>query len=781
MGLNSKYKGAEIEALLDEVNAGVNVYYTSFTVEDIWQIYYEETYERIVLDAGLIQAINDKKVIVVPSRSGTPRQLIMLYDINPDYNTCQFRFVGAKGYFYMAPFDIVDFKVGYIIDFLSNAGWYDYANPEVAPIANTLVLRDDDSTIQIGRLKELSTNTTWVLPTYKGSGYDYRLQEHLVSGQNIRTINGISIVGRGNIPINSYDYYVLRNFSFNDLFDAVLHGEELSYGSGEIQDIIDAFERKIPVFIERDFDDGYKSLILVTGYAEDLLYLTINDGYEIINVECSRNGVVDYFFPTLISLSDLDAVKLNLENVEDGLGILSEQYADTIEALGDKVDKVSGKGLSTNDYTTTEKNKLAGIAAGAEVNVQSDWNVTDSSSDAYIKNKPTIPSAVTESTVSSWGFTKNTGTYSKPSGGIPKSDLASAIQTSLGKADTALQSYTEQYKGTVTGVKVNGNTYSPTNGVVDLGTISGGGETTPQYYVIQSFRFEELLYKSNDGIFSDYFQNIGEIEQITNAFNNKIPVYINRDYPEDGFISMIPVTGFAEDFLYLTIVDGDNVLTIEASVNSEMDVEEYSWHRYSLCEMQSQIGGGGSSNGGSSAYPQVSHGTSGTTFSLTPNTFHVWDEVSELTITLGDETEGVANEYVFQFTSGVTPTALTLPDFIKWTNNTPPTISANKIYQISILNNLAVCLEFDNISSELIVNKLRKTAGGMDYATYTLEYPAASDIIITLRNAMGSEMTLKINKGDTEVKVTENMLIATMSFHSISPMSDDIYVYEYSL
>ena len=33
-----------------------------------------------------------------------------------------------------------------------------------------------------------------------------------------------------------------------------------------------------------------------------------------------------------------------------------------------KVDKVSGKGLSTNDYTTNEKNKLAGIEAGAEEN-----------------------------------------------------------------------------------------------------------------------------------------------------------------------------------------------------------------------------------------------------------------------------------------------------------------------------------------------------------------------------------------------------------------------------
>ena len=34
-------------------------------------------------------------------------------------------------------------------------------------------------------------------------------------------------------------------------------------------------------------------------------------------------------------------------------------------ALGNKVDKVSGKSLSTNDYTTAEKNKLAGIAASA--------------------------------------------------------------------------------------------------------------------------------------------------------------------------------------------------------------------------------------------------------------------------------------------------------------------------------------------------------------------------------------------------------------------------------
>lgn len=39
------------------------------------------------------------------------------------------------------------------------------------------------------------------------------------------------------------------------------------------------------------------------------------------------------------------------------------------EAIGKKVDKVAGKGLSTNDYTTAEKDKLAGIAQGATANI----------------------------------------------------------------------------------------------------------------------------------------------------------------------------------------------------------------------------------------------------------------------------------------------------------------------------------------------------------------------------------------------------------------------------
>ena len=49
----------------------------------------------------------------------------------------------------------------------------------------------------------------------------------------------------------------------------------------------------------------------------------------------------------------------------DGDNYTMELLDDTTVDLSGKVDKVAGKGLSTNDYTTADKTKLAGIAAGA--------------------------------------------------------------------------------------------------------------------------------------------------------------------------------------------------------------------------------------------------------------------------------------------------------------------------------------------------------------------------------------------------------------------------------
>ena len=77
--------------------------------------------------------------------------------------------------------------------------------------------------------------------------------------------------------------------------------------------------------------------------------------------------------------------------------------------------------------TAVQPNELADVAKSGSYN--------------DLENKPTIPNAVTEQTIADWGFTKNKGDYTKPSTGIPESDLDSSVQSSLSKADTALQEH----------------------------------------------------------------------------------------------------------------------------------------------------------------------------------------------------------------------------------------------------------------------------------------------------------------------------------------------------
>ena len=74
----------------------------------------------------------------------------------------------------------------------------------------------------------------------------------------------------------------------------------------------------------------------------------------------------------------------NVDNTSDADKPISTA---TQTALDGKVDVVAGQGLSQENFTTTLLTKLNGIEAGAEVNVQSDWDAT--SGDAFILNKPT--------------------------------------------------------------------------------------------------------------------------------------------------------------------------------------------------------------------------------------------------------------------------------------------------------------------------------------------------------------------------------------------------------
>lgn len=89
---------------------------------------------------------------------------------------------------------------------------------------------------------------------------------------------------------------------------------------------------------------------------------------------------------------------------------------------------------------------------------------------------------------------------------------------------------------------------------------------------------------------------------------------------------------------------------------------------------------------------QETTGTSSSvSFNLDPNTLKKMGEVGTITV-LGFTTTGLQTnelaEYAFEFKSGDTPTVLTMPESVKWIGD--HTIEANKTYQVSVVNNLAV-------------------------------------------------------------------------------------------
>lgn len=162
---------------------------------------------------------------------------------------------------------------------------------------------------------------------------------------------------------------------------------------------------------------------------------------------------------SLLSANEYGSYSLEPENVLrinwDGLLVKLGTYTVDFRAKfrGADIRSYSIKDLI---FDIVETNEEANIPTGAfvdngvyvfsgdfvlmfESQVQADWDESDTSSPAYIKNKPTIPDEVTEQTVADWGFTKNTGDYTKPEDGIPLSDLDAEVQSSLEKADTAYQ------------------------------------------------------------------------------------------------------------------------------------------------------------------------------------------------------------------------------------------------------------------------------------------------------------------------------------------------------
>ena len=81
---------------------------------------------------------------------------------------------------------------------------------------------------------------------------------------------------------------------------------------------------------------------------------------------------------------------------------------------------------------------------------------------------------------------------------------------------------------------------------------------------------------------------------------------------------------------------------------------------------------------------RIAKSASDTVMTLDANAFYVFPTMTSLSVSLADPADGtLTNEYRFRFTSGSTPTSLSLPSSIKGDMS----IEANHVYEVSIVDN----------------------------------------------------------------------------------------------
>ena len=168
---------------------------------------------------------------------------------------------------------------------------------------------------------------------------------------------------------------------------------------------------------QSDMDSSVQAKLNAAGSADQAINQERSDREAAVTAEASARQSADQNLQTQIN------AKANT--------------SDMTTALNGKVDKVTGKGLSTNDYTDADKAKLGALPTNSELNTA----LAGKASTGDVAAKYTKPSGgIPKSDLSSGVQTslgKADSAYQKPGTGIPKSDMASAVQTSLDKADNA--------------------------------------------------------------------------------------------------------------------------------------------------------------------------------------------------------------------------------------------------------------------------------------------------------------------------------------------------------
>lgn len=148
--------------------------------------------------------------------------------------------------------------------------------------------------------------------------------------------------------------------SYNDLSDkptipSTADFATVSYVDNKVAGKVDVVDGK--GLSSNDYTTAEKNKL--TGIETGANKTIVDSTFSILSDNPVKNSVISAALAGKANLVHTHSDKANLDHTHDDR-YYTESEVDGM--LGNKVTVVSGKGLSTNDFTTAEKNKLAGIA-----------------------------------------------------------------------------------------------------------------------------------------------------------------------------------------------------------------------------------------------------------------------------------------------------------------------------------------------------------------------------------------------------------------------------------
>lgn len=286
-------------------------------------------------------------------------------------------------------------------------------------------------------------------------------QDALISGTNIKTFNGQSILGIGNIEFeqgkvilvvselpesgDSDKVYLVPNESSrtNDIYDEYLWIAEQSkweflgnkhvdvdltnyYTKEEVDELITPH---VNAYTKQESDAKYATIEVVNTKVD-----------KVVGKQLSTEDYTSEEKEKLAGLSNYDdsEVKEDVSNNTQAISTLTQ-------TVNSKVDKIEGKGLSTEDYTSNDKTKLAGIEEGAQVNIIT--SVSGRTGDVVLSKTDVGLNDV-----------DNTSDLDKPISTATQSALDLKVDKVSGKG-LSTNDYTSEEKSKLEGIEAEANKY----------------------------------------------------------------------------------------------------------------------------------------------------------------------------------------------------------------------------------------------------------------------------------------------------------------------------------